>query len=406
MKVNTILEKKNCIGCGTCAGICYPAEAIDMVMNERGFYIPNIDPQKCTECGFCYKVCPRGESNQYENLNKFVFGTFPNDFLLGNHVCCYIGHSTNETLRYNSSSGGMVTQLLISVLEEGIIDGVLVTTMKKNKPLEPEPFIARTKEEIISAMGSKYCPVPANLALKEIIKNEGKFAVVGLPCHIQGIRNAEKINSKLRNKIVLHFGILCSGMKSFLGTEYILEKTKINKNDVESIKFRGEGWPGSMEIIENEKVHRITLLSPLYYGGVYPFFVNPLCLLCSDFVAELSDISFGDAWNLAKDDIGSSLLICRTLTGENILKKNILDGKIKLEKVEREDVVNSTPLIRLKKELFQNGGGNSNRYKISSVVGSWFSTHPYKILRKFFCSSLYLFILIRIGVCTHILRKR
>jgi coenzyme F420 hydrogenase subunit beta len=45
-------------------------------------------------------------------------------------------------------------------LEEGIIDGALVTRMKKDRPLEPEPFIARTREEIIEASKSKYCGVP------------------------------------------------------------------------------------------------------------------------------------------------------------------------------------------------------------------------------------------------------
>jgi len=79
-----------------------------------------------------------------------------------------------------------VTALFIFALEKGLIDGALVTGMKKDKPLEPEPFIARTREKIISARGSKYCSVPANIALKEILKakEEERFAVVGLPCHI------------------------------------------------------------------------------------------------------------------------------------------------------------------------------------------------------------------------------
>jgi len=74
--------------------------------------------------------------------------------------------------------------------------------MKKENPLEPEPFIARTKEEIIEASKSKYCPVPANIALKEIMdsKSGEKFAVVGLPCHIQGIRKFEEVNKILKEK--------------------------------------------------------------------------------------------------------------------------------------------------------------------------------------------------------------
>ena len=129
-----------------------------------------------------------------------------NNIHIGNYLKCYLGHSTDYDIRFNSSSGGLITQLLIFALEEGIITGALVTRMKKDKPLEPEPFIARTKKEILDAMGSKYCPVPANIALKEILKSkEGeKFAVVGLACHIHGIRKAEQIYASLKKKIILH----------------------------------------------------------------------------------------------------------------------------------------------------------------------------------------------------------
>src|SRR5690606_36009483 len=114
----------------------------------------------------------------------------------------------DDNIRYNSSSGGLVTQILCFALEKGIINGALVTKMNKESPLQPQPFIARTKEEIIEASTSKYCPVPANMALKEILSSDvEKVAVVGLPCHIMGIRKAEMKNNLLKNKIVLHMGI-------------------------------------------------------------------------------------------------------------------------------------------------------------------------------------------------------
>lgn len=208
MNVEKVYKEGMCTGCGTCAGIC-PTNAIEMVIDKKkGIYKPLIDIEKCTKCGLCYKVCP-GHSVDFKELNEFVFGKQPENILLGNYINCYAGHSTDYGIRYNSASGGLVTQLLIFAIEEGIIDGALVTRMKKDNPLEPEPFIARTKEEIIEATGSKYCPVPANITLKEILNSKGgeKFAVVGLPCHILGIRNVEQINKKLKSKIVLHLGI-------------------------------------------------------------------------------------------------------------------------------------------------------------------------------------------------------
>src|SRR4030043_382689 len=116
-------------------------------------------------------------------------------------------HFNDEEIRRGSSSGGIVTQLLVYALEKGIIDGALVVRMKKDKPLEPEPFIARSREEIISASKSKYCPVAANVVLKAILSEKGRVAVVGLPCHINGIRKAESALPELKKKIVLHVGL-------------------------------------------------------------------------------------------------------------------------------------------------------------------------------------------------------
>jgi coenzyme F420 hydrogenase subunit beta len=231
--IKSVVKNDLCTGCGTCIALC-PEEAIKLTINEKkGIYVPEVNEEKCNNCGICYEVCP-GHSVDFKGLNLETFGKEPKDVLIGNYLNCYIGHSTDYGIRYNSSSGGLVTQLLIFALEEGIIDGALVTRTKKDNPLEPEPFIARTKEEVIEATKSKYCPVPVNIVLKEILNSkEGeKFAVVGLPCHIHGIRKAEQINKKLKEKIVLHIGIFCSHTPNFWGTELLFERMKIKREDI------------------------------------------------------------------------------------------------------------------------------------------------------------------------------
>jgi len=184
------VDSETCTGCGTCIAMC-PNSAIRMTL-KKGRYIPHINNELCNQCGICHEVCP-GHSVDFKELNFAIFGKEPKDILIGNYERCYIGHSTDTSIRYNSSSGGLVTALLVFAIEERIIDGALVTKMNDKNPLEPKVFIARSKEEIISASKSKYCPVPANITLKEILKEDGKFAVVGLPCHIHGIRKAELI---------------------------------------------------------------------------------------------------------------------------------------------------------------------------------------------------------------------
>lgn len=343
-----VVQDGVCTGCGTCISLC-PEEAIELVIDEKkGTYVPKLDKVRCNNCGICYTVCP-GHEVDFKKLNLEIFGKEPEDVLLGNYLNCYIGHATDYDIRYNSASGGLVTQLLIFALEEGIIDGALVTRMKKNKPLEPEPFIARTKEEIIEGSKSKYCSVPANIALKEILEAEEgeRFAVVGLPCHIHGVKKAEQINKKLKEKIALHVGLFCGHTPNFLGTEFLLSKTKIKKENVKNLSYRGEGWRGGVSIMlkDGNKLF-IPYSHPYAWGGIFGsvLFTPFRCLLCANGTAELADISFGDAWlsEIRKDDkIGRSIVVSRNQIGEEILQKMASDGIIALDSAYKEKVIQS-----------------------------------------------------------------
>jgi len=313
---------------------------------SKGLFLPQIEEDKCTECRRCVECCP-GHSLDFEELNIRIFGKQPEDAFLGNYLGCYVGHSTDHEIRYNSSSGGVVTQLLIFALEKGMIDGALVVRMRKDDPLKPEPFIARTREEILSASRSKYCPVATNEALERILREDGKFAVVGLPCHIYGIRLAEEVLEELRNKIVLHIGLFCSHTVNFTGTDFLLKKFQVGKSDVARLDYRGKGWPGCMSILlkdgRNIDVQLVRGWNA-YWNVFSPFFFTPLrCMMCSDQLNELSDISVGDAWlpELKGDNSGVSVLITRTPIAEEIFALMKNSGMLSLKAISPSKVKES-----------------------------------------------------------------
>ena len=339
--ISQTVKEDLCTGCATCISLC-PNAAIELIKDEdKGTYRPRLSEEKCNLCGICYHVCP-GHSVDFTQLSSEIFGKSLENIYVGKYISFYLGHSTNHNIRYNSSSGGLVTQLLIFALEEGIIDGALVTRMNKDYPLEPEPFIARTSEEIIEASKSKYCPVPANYALKEILDSaEGeRFAVVGLPCHIHGIRKAETINKKLKERIVLHVGLFCNHTPNFIATDFLLKKLKIKRNDVRKLDYRGEGWPGKTKIISGMG----ELLLPFSWKFLGSYFFTPLrCFLCSDGVNELSDISFADAWlpEFSKEKIGKSLFISKSELGDKLVKMMSSRGKIEIDEIPIERMIPS-----------------------------------------------------------------
>lgn len=352
--ITEVVSKKLCAGCGTCAGVC-PSNALTMQVTE-GLWLPKVDNRKCNGCGLCMNVCP-GHFVNFETLYSNIFGKQPEDQLLGNYINCYVGHSNDYKTRYDCSSGGIASQLLIFALEENLIDGALVTKMKTDNPLEPESFVARTKREIISASKSKYCPVPVNMALKQILAEDGRFAVVGLPCHIHGIRKAEVSDPELRKKITLHICLMCSHMVNFLGAEFIIKKIHVLKEQVSQLSYRGKGWPGAMTIeLKNKSSFNIPLVGSWnsYWPIFSSFFFTPTrCTMCPDQTGELADISLGDAWlpELRSDKIGESIIITRTKAAESMLSAMVSSKAISLMHVSPEKVKQSQFLnLKFKKD--------------------------------------------------------
>jgi coenzyme F420 hydrogenase subunit beta len=341
MDIRHIVTKGLCHGCGTCSGVC-PKGAIRMVEEEfRGIYVPAIDMKECNSCTLCYQSCP-GHFVDFEDLDRsFLYSPHvQKDILLSSYHACYTGYANDHQIRYNSASGGLVTALLVYLIEQGVIDGALVTKMDEDNPLRAKPFIARNREGIIAASKSKYCPVASNTALREILKEEGRFAVVGLPCHVQGIRKAQKVSRDLRDKIVAVFGLFCGMAWNFHATETLLQKLNIDAQDVEALEYRGGGWPGKMSIkLKDGSLKELSYPYPIKQFDIdFQSFTPSRCILCSDALSELADISFGDAdFGLRdKEKIGKSVVITRSLAGEGLLKSALTGKAISLENINGE----------------------------------------------------------------------
>jgi len=340
--IDSVLKSRLCTGCGACIGLC-PNQALELTLDhEKGIFLPKLNKEKCTRCSICYQVCA-GSKIDFELLNEDIFGKKPENVILGNYLNCYTGHAADSSIRYKSASGGIVTQLLLFALEAEVIDGALVARMKRNDPLKPECFIAKTKNEIIEASGSRYCPVPTNVLIRKIVDDDGRFAVVGLPCHIHGVRKAELINKKLKEKIVLHLGLFCHHVPSFHATELLLQRLGIRKNEIAELQYRGEGWPGSMKILLKGGAKKTLPYQRCWDFLGLDFFIPARCLVCSDGLNELADLSCGDAWlpEFSNDSLGTSILLSRNNVSEGLLKKAVLAGRLELDSIPPQKVIQS-----------------------------------------------------------------
>jgi coenzyme F420-reducing hydrogenase beta subunit/polysaccharide pyruvyl transferase WcaK-like protein len=346
--ISSVVEKELCTGCGTCVGVC-PQNCITIRTNPaRGSREPVVDRGRCAECGVCVHSCP-GYQLDVASLRPLSHRgeVVP---LLGSCLAAYLGCSSDDDIRVSAASGGMVSEVLIYLLEHNLIDGAVVTRMSNERSLETETFIARTRQEVLSAQKSKYCPAPVNIVLREIRNSEGRYALVGLPCHVEGIRKAQGHDPVLVERLPYVLSLFCSRTPNANATRLLLYRLGVNEHNVASISYRGEGFPGRMRIVLGDGTQRfVDHLEYSYWGYVfYKFFIPPRCWLCPDHAAELADMSFADNWTglppFKDDSKGSSTIVVRTPACLDLLQRMENDKRVILHPITVNTVIASQDL--------------------------------------------------------------
>jgi coenzyme F420 hydrogenase subunit beta len=355
MDIEHVLENGNCHQCGVCVGVC-PVDAITIEQHEKKGMYPVFHRSLCTDCDLCHIACP-GEEFDWNGLQMDTFGQMPVDKELGYFRELFSGYTNWENIRQSGASGGIVSAILIALLERGEIDGAVVTKMDDDHPLQPKVYIARTAEEVIASQQSKYLPVPVGVILQEIMKHEGRYAVVALPCHIHGIRLAQQKMPRLRKRIVFQIGLICGFHPSFTNTTFLVRRAGVtNFDEIKEIRYRDDTWPGGFNVIKKDGSNR--MIHPVQdFFWSHALFERERCATCTDAMSEFGDIVCGDEWRddgLVREDYkkGWSFILTRTEKGSEIVRRLAKEGVLYIEPT-HPNVMKSgmMPTINLKKKL-------------------------------------------------------
>lgn len=352
--INKTVRNNLCTGCGICEDVC-PTHSI-RIECRNGENSPVLEEKTCLgdKCGRCLKVCPGIGCNLTEMANKFFSNEdSKTDKYIGLFQNLHTGYSLDDEIRWHSASGGMVSQFLIYLLDKKIIDGAVVTGFSENDHITPVSYIARTKEDVLKARSSKYCPVALNKVGNEIKNSEGKYVIVGMPCHIQGFRKRASIDRKFSEHVVGYFSIYCSSNRTFYARDFLLKRYGVDKKEIKYFAFRDNGCLGSLvvdaagkgaefpsfatnkssECRESKSLISISFFR--YYGALRSFFKPRRCLTCIDHYGELADVCFGDIHikPYSDDKVGISSWIVRNPYFEDLFKQAEADGYITMSDV-------------------------------------------------------------------------
>ncbi len=341
-----LAEKKTCTGCTACANIC-PVNCIVMKPDENGFNYPVIDSTVCISCGYCVRTCP----------------VLKNDSKREKSVEAYAAYSLNESSRYNSSSGGIFSEIAKNVLDKG------------------GAVYGAAYDEYFNVY---HCTVENILDLEKL--QGSKYAESRLGNVFSGIKN--RLDS---GQAVLFSGVPCqvAGLKAFLGKDYtelvcidivchsvpspMVWKRYVEyraKNDNEgrlpitiNLRDKSSGWSrysySNVFLYSSENKHSDDSSHSEYMRLFTKNMISRLS--CGDCkfkgYSRSSDITLGDFWGIwdidpeMDDKRGTSVVLIQSEKGRKIweaIKKHINCKPVPTEYTSQQNpaiIVSSKPAI-------------------------------------------------------------
>ncbi|MBI9033400.1 MAG: Coenzyme F420 hydrogenase/dehydrogenase, beta subunit C-terminal domain [Bacteroidales bacterium] len=337
-KLKKVMKSELCNRCGSCVGL---SQGKIIFNNKEGKYLPQIVGDIDDESAKRIWNSCAGKEFSFPEYREIFYKDSPNfHTYTGPYHNIYIGYTPNEQVRRNGASGGIISAVLIYLLEKGEIDGAITLRMSKEKPWLSEAFIATSKEEILEAAQSKYTISSVNEILPQAEKFEGKLAYVGLPPQVMSIRKLQAVNDPSVKNIKYIFGpfygntLYFSSVKSFIKTYGEKDHTQIEK-----LYFRHGEWPGNMRV--EFKSGKVIELKKFHANYLIPFHVLRNSLYCTDLANEFTDISGGDAWAPVYEDRGKgfSMILTRTPQGQKILDDMVNDGCLSADMISEDEAI-------------------------------------------------------------------
>lgn len=364
--IEIVVDRNLCVGCGTCAGVC-PAKCLRIEFNRFGGYVPT-EIEGCTHCGVCLRVCPFVDDNKNEDeIGREVFGGVSgigHSSECGYHLGGFAGCSAVDDHRARGASGGLATWMLETLLTRGIVDKVIAVRPNPDPGKLFEYAVTGGVEELRGCAGSAYYPVEMSGVLRHVIENEGRYAVIGLPCFIRALRLAAAANSKLRERLVFHAGLVCEMLHSRSFVEYMISVAGGDPKSVRAVSFRAKDpnlsardavftYRANPESAEPDGSMLLGRVCGQVGGGAKWLFRLNSCNYCDDIFAECADAVFMDAWlpEYESDPRGTSLVLARSPLAAELIRSGVQNKESAVGEIPIEKLISSQrPVLGMKRE--------------------------------------------------------
>ena len=302
-----ITDKNNCCGCSACASIC-PKHCITMQSDNEGFLYPTVNIDKCVDCHLCERVCPCINSEQLQNP-----------------IECFGAKNNDDSIRRQSSSGGIFTAIAEGVICKG---GVVFGASFDNEWKVVHTY-TETTDGIAAFRGSKYVQSYIGDSFKQVevfLKAGREVLFSGTPCQVAGLKRF--LRKDYENLWTIE--VVCHGVPSpKIWREYLSTLELKNIGSI-SHKDKTTGWRGYSFTIKdvNQKIVFTEKANDNKYMMAFlrNLTLRPSCFSCPAKAGRShADFTLADYWGIEHlfpeldDNKGTSFICVNTPKGLDLI---------------------------------------------------------------------------------------
>jgi coenzyme F420 hydrogenase subunit beta len=254
------------------------------------------------------------------------------------------GYATDETTRFEGSSGGAISALAIHALSSGLVDRVMHVAPDPDAPTRNIVVVTRTPADILAGAGSRYTASSPLAAIDAALAEGGKMAFIGKPCDASALRRLARSDPRVDAHVPLVIAFFCGGIPSHDGVGRILKTLKVDMEEVTAFRYRGRGWPGKAAALTADR-GSFEMSYHESWGGHLSKEVQFRCKICPDAVGGVADIACADAWYEGDDGYpsfeeqeGRSLIVTRTEAGDRLLASALQSAALVVEPLDPGEI--------------------------------------------------------------------
>ena len=317
-----VVQNGLCIGCGLCQSIT-GVDTIRLEMSDVGGEQPVLlrGLEREVEARIM-AVCPGTKVEAPGRLPASLGAQ--HDAMWGNALRIVEAHATDPQVRFEGTSGGVLSALCLHLLSTKQVDFVLHVAASREHPVRSARHLSFDRAQMMEGARARYGPAAPLIDFLQLLDQGRPFVFVGKPCDVAAVRNLARIDDRVSKSVPYLLSMVCGGASELGLSLEVLSEFSLREEDISSFPYRGFGNPGPtyIETLDGRTFEKT--YNEMWEQGESTWRLQFRCKICPDAIGEQADIVALDTWPGAHptgDDEGFNAVIARTPAGLKLLNE-------------------------------------------------------------------------------------